>query len=234
MYRETQFFRYVYSRRKAFGDLNRADNRRRLVTEYLGSLRIRRPGIDVAGLESRLLGAANSYRSFLASILEDLAKSQGKPRCGEKTPQHAIFAETLCEWFPGAAIIHLVRDPREVVASLQRVPWASNSVVTNARIWVRYNLAARQSRHRPEYLMVCYQDLVVRPEQELLRICTHLNEQYSPFYADTRRRESCLPIVVPAIELKHHGDRTQRILCPCLRGQGVGPTTVFVSVPTPS
>lgn len=180
MYRETQFFRYVYSRRKAFGDLNRADNRRRLVTEYLGSLRIRRPGIDVAGLESRLLGAANSYRSFLASILEDLAKSQGKPRCGEKTPQHAIFAETLCEWFPGAAIIHLVRDPREVVASLQRVPWASNSVVTNARIWVRYNLAARQSRHRPEYLMVCYQDLVVRPEQELLRICTHLNEQYSP------------------------------------------------------
>ncbi len=178
--RETQFNHYIYSRRKAFGDLRNETNRRRLVKEYLATSRMRRSGIETAGLEERLLRDGTSYASLFAALLVHFAESEGKQRCGEKTPQHALLTETLCEWYPGASIIHLVRDPREVVASLQRVPWASNSVVVNTRTWIQCNLAARKSSHRPEYLMVRYQDLVSRPEEELVRICGHLHEDYSP------------------------------------------------------
>jgi hypothetical protein len=136
--------------------------------------------LDPNGLEERLLRDATSYPALFASLMEHFAAAQGKPRWGEKSPQHSLFTETLCEWFPGAAIIHLVRDPREVVASLQLVPWASNSVITNAITWRRYNQAARRSSHRPEYLMVHYHDLVNHPERELRRICSLLGEEYSP------------------------------------------------------
>jgi Sulfotransferase family len=81
---------------------------------------------------------------------------------------------------PGAAILHILRDPRDSVASLQRMPWAPDSVVINARIWRACNLAARKSSHRPEYLQVRYETLVAQPEKELARICAHLGEDYVP------------------------------------------------------
>jgi hypothetical protein len=200
--RETQFNHYIYSRRTAFGDLRNEDNRCRLVKEYLSTSRMRRSGIETAGLEERLLRDGTSYASLFASLMEHFAESEGKQRCGEKTPQHALLTETFCEWYPGAAIIHLVRDPREVVASLQRVPWASNSVVVNTRMWIDCNLAARKSSNRPEYLMVRYQNLVSQPEQELARICGHLHEDYSP------------SMLVPAEETTSYSSWSQRAKAP--------------------
>ena len=60
------------------------------------------------------------------------------------------------------------------------MPWASNSVISNARIWLACNLAGRKSSHRPEYLQVRYETLVAQPEGELARICAHLGEDYVP------------------------------------------------------
>ncbi len=177
---ETQFYRYVYSRRKAFGDLSDVRNRRRLITEYLATERILRLGFSGPTLRERLLQEATTYQRFFTCILDYYAQSEGKPRTGEKSPHHAVFAETLCQWYPGAAIIHLVRDPRDVVASLQRMPWASNSILTNARTWVSRNLAVLRCRHQPGYLRVHYEELVQKPEAELERICAHLGEPYSP------------------------------------------------------
>jgi len=177
---ETQFYTYAYRRRRAFGDLGRLEARRRFVAEYLATERVPRSGLRMEGLEERLLRDARSYPALLRSLMEHFAHTEGKPRYGEKSPPHALFTETLCRWFPGAAIVHLLRDPLEVVASLQRVPWASDNVVINAFTWRRYNQAALRSSHRPEYLRVHYRDLVNNPEKELRRVCRHIGEDYSP------------------------------------------------------
>jgi hypothetical protein len=177
---ETHFNYYVYTRRRAFGDLSNPKNRQRLVAEFLALRRIQRLGMDLPALSERLSRDATSYQAFFRSVLEHYAESQGKKRWGEKTPQHAFFTETLCEWYPGAVILHLVRDPRDVVGSLQRMPWAANNVVANARVWLNCNRAAMKSRHRPGYLLVHYEELVSHPERELVRICTHLGEEYVP------------------------------------------------------
>src|SRR5690242_4571314 len=169
--RETEFHHLVFQRRRAFGSLIDMRNRQRLVKQYLPTRRIQRMQMDLQGLETTLLREGTSYEAFFASLLRFYAQAHGKRRCGEKTPQHALFTETLCEWYPGATIIHLVRDPRDVVASLLRVPWASHNVLGNAHLWVRCNVAARRSRHRPQYLLVRYEELVAQPELELKRIC---------------------------------------------------------------
>lgn len=176
---ETRFYGYVYKRRYAFGNLRDPKNRRRLVEQYLSTERIGRLGLDLERLGDRLLREADSYRALFTCILECYAESNGKLRLGEKTPHHALFTETLSDWYPGAKIIHLLRDPRDAVASLKRMHWAPNAILENAGIWLVFNRAARRSRHLPGYLPVHYETLVTQPEQELTRICVHLEEQYS-------------------------------------------------------
>jgi len=109
-----------------------------------------------------------------------LRRIQRKAALGREDSHHALFTETLSDWYPGAKIIHLLRDPRDAVASLKRMPWAPNAILENAGIWLVFNRAARRSRHRSGYLPVHYEFLVTQPEQELTRICAHLEEPYSP------------------------------------------------------
>lgn len=179
---ETQFFRLIYQkrRRKAFGDLSITANRRRLVDEYISLRPTQRLGLDGVKLAERLYEEATSYPAMFAAVLRYYAESQGKARCGEKTPQHAFAVKTLSEWFPGAFILHIVRDPRDVVASLLRMPFGSPSVVTNARIWLRRTFAAREASQQEHYREVRYEALVADPERELAGLCEFIGEEYSP------------------------------------------------------
>ncbi|HEX5228619.1 MAG TPA: sulfotransferase [Bryobacteraceae bacterium] len=177
---ETRFYIDIYRRRWIFGDLANPRNRRRLVEQYLAIRRIQQFTADLDVLKDKLLRDAVSYRDMLQAILDHHAVSQGKGRAGEKTPHHALCTEMFAEWFPDAAIIHLVRDPRDVVASLEDMPWAPRSVVSNALLWRLFNRAAGRSFHRPGYLLVHYEALASDPESELQRICRHLGEEYEP------------------------------------------------------
>ena len=192
---ETRFNHYVYKRRLAFGHLGDPRNRRRLVEEYLALDRLHRLIVDHGVLAERLMREATSYQALFTCLVRYYAESQGKERWGEKTPQHALFSETLCEWYPGGTVIHLVRDPRDVVASLQRMSWAWDSVVQNARTWLQCNLAARRCRHRPQYFPVRYETLVTEPEQEVTRICARLGEEYVPAMLDARAQDMFPPPV---------------------------------------
>jgi hypothetical protein len=59
----------------------------------------------------------------------------------EKTPNHVRHAPLILKVLPDAHFIHLVRDPRSVVSSLCAASrswggrWASNDVLSNARLW---------------------------------------------------------------------------------------------------
>jgi hypothetical protein len=180
IYRESDFYHRVYLRRKSFGSLSVIRNRQHLVKQYLSTRCVGRMQMDPKALEAILLQDGVSYEAFFLSLLRFYAETQGKRRCGEKTPRHALVTEALWEWYPGATVIHLVRDPRDVVASFLRMPWADHNVLGNANLWLRYNLAARRSRHHPQYLLVHYEQLVTQPEQELGRICTFVREDYFP------------------------------------------------------
>jgi Sulfotransferase family len=175
---EIRFFEEIYARRSAFGALDTLDGRERFVRQLLLTARVRQQGSDLEKLRGQLMEQGTGYREVFRCILQFYADSQGKSRCGDKSPMNAFVTETLCEWYPGAPIIHLVRDPRDVVASLQRMSWAPKSIVNNAFFWVRFNQGAERSQHRPEYLRVHYERLVEDPERELIRICSHIGEDY--------------------------------------------------------
>ena len=135
--------------------------------------------LDTPEFADKLMREATSYKAMFISILSHYAELQGKPRYGEKTPHHALFLDTLCDWFPDTVIVHMIRDPRASVASMQHRGWRG-SVVANARTWLKLNQAARRFRERRGYIEVRYEALVTDPVPEVRRICNLIGEEYSP------------------------------------------------------
>jgi hypothetical protein len=51
------------------------------------------------------------------------------------------------------------------------MPWASNSVIQNTNEWMRCVHSAEKPKLLPNFLRVRYEDLINKPEDEILRIC---------------------------------------------------------------
>jgi Sulfotransferase family len=167
---EVDYFRRLYARRSAFGEPSDARNRARIITAYLAIEPFRRLRMDAEFLRERLMKEGVTWRDLFASMLRACADSKGKLYAGEKTPGHALHVNTLCEWFPDCSIVHLARDPRASVGSLIQMPWATRSVLMGARTWRLFNAGACAASTRDNYLLVKYEALVNKAEEQVRRI----------------------------------------------------------------
>lgn len=53
----------------------------------------------------------------------------------EKSPIHVNYLKDIQSFFPRAKLIHLYRDPRSVVSSLNLAPWSTHNTYVNAKRW---------------------------------------------------------------------------------------------------
>lgn len=124
-----------------------------------------------------------SYELLYRYLLEGFGRQQGARRFGEKTTANIRYLETIVRLFPNCRIIHIVRDPRAVVASRLKVPWASDDVVANAVKWrlevsCGRSFADRHDLAHGRFLEVRYEEVVTDPAQILRRVCDFLGEPY--------------------------------------------------------
>jgi hypothetical protein len=101
----------------------------------------------------------------------------------EKTPSHALYLPEIRELLPEARFIHLLRDGRDVVASLLAVSrswgarWAPKEATSAAELWVRHVAAVRGAASGlPEeaFAEVRYEDLHARPVATMRRLANFL------------------------------------------------------------
>lgn len=156
------------------------------IDRWLASRGFTEQGLDAGAMRARLRALGASQRTAPGVFLELLAahsERTGKPRIGEKSPHHCRHVEELAALFPHARFIHIHRDPRDVVASLMKVPWVKGSHLTLARGWAKIMRDhSRLVRAMPadRYTTVRYETLVERPEDEAARLCTFLGEVMQP------------------------------------------------------
>ncbi|MBL8777686.1 MAG: sulfotransferase [Acidimicrobiales bacterium] len=129
--------------------------------------------------------AAPARRDAVAAVMRAAAAQRGKTRFGDKTPAHAQQLATIAAEHPGARFVHVVRDPRGVVASLAAMPWATSSHGLNAFF------AAQQVKAIDRFATtggaVCtvrLEDLVARPEDELRRVLDFVGEDWDTAVLD--------------------------------------------------
>lgn len=93
----------------------------------------------------------------------------------EKTPQHAEYLPEIMDLFPESKIVHILRDARDVVASILAAsaswgPYFPGAAPKAARMWVRYIDAVRSSKdqlHNDQFYQLKYEDLVSSTKESM-------------------------------------------------------------------
>src|ERR1019366_5806 len=87
----------------------------------------------------------DNYADLLRCLYELVARDQAKQRWGDKTPHYVYHVHRLIELFPDAQFVHVIRDGREVAASVHACGW-TDSVITAAAWWRRTVVDGRSWR----------------------------------------------------------------------------------------
>lgn len=123
----------------------------------------------------------------LAELIDTLYRMEiadsGKPRWGDKTPHYYKCWQKLTGIFPGSKLVHIIRDGRDVVQSLEKVDWHGPTNDDRARYWqsrVQMAHAASSELGPHRNLIVRYEDLVLEAQATLENICDFLGESFEP------------------------------------------------------
>ncbi|MDQ4130854.1 MAG: sulfotransferase [Actinomycetota bacterium] len=109
---------------------------------------------------------------------------------GEKTPGHLRWWSPLTDALPDLKLLWIVRDPRAVVASALKVPWAENDVAALAEEWRLDHDELREAGRRlpPSRLLTLrYEEVVADPTSARRRIARFLGT--APLHRDLRVEE---------------------------------------------
>jgi hypothetical protein len=115
----------------------------------------------------------DAYRA----IMRCKAREFDKPRYGDKTPFHSSYLKQMYEDFPDARIVHIVRDPRPTVASLQRMPWAASSHILNNAYCFKQMREVAPFRERMHELRL--EDLLADPRGVMAGVLEFVGEEWS-------------------------------------------------------
>jgi hypothetical protein len=141
-------------------------------------------------LDPSSLAHCRSYRELIAALYEELARREGKPRWGDKTPHYVADIPLLLELFPAARIIHIYRDGRDVALSWMATHFGPANLYTAAKAWKRLvTTGRRDGGQSSSYLEVRYEALLSDPEETMRRVCDFTGEDFT----DAVLRPSRLP-----------------------------------------
>jgi hypothetical protein len=188
---ETRLLLDAYEHRGAYGDLRHPANRTALaewITAGAGT-RFGRLGLDPHAVAAEIVSGPPTLGSALEITLRAYARRLGKPRWGDKRPAYVQHIDALLRLFPGAQIVHVIRDGRDCVAELKRTPWWRMGVYHAVATWTQAVDAgeAAAARLAPgAYAEVQYERLAADPDGELRRLCAFLGEEYAPAMASVR------------------------------------------------
>jgi Sulfotransferase family len=130
----------------------------------------------------------SALKQYLGLLLQPMI---GSLRPGElfveKSPSHAMCIPEIKRLLPEARIIHVLRDPRDVVASLLAASrtwgaaWAPHTPAKAAGLWVEHVRAVKQAAQnlsRTEFHEVKYEQLRSSPERALREVADYLGLEW--------------------------------------------------------
>ncbi len=182
------------ARAHAGSDLGQPGPRQRLIQDLVGHPNMRRAAVAPDGvlLADELAGQpAVTLGTVFAHAFRQVARRAGKARWGVKDPRSEFLADRIFAELPACRLVHLVRDPRDVLASQRAASGRlAQHVVSTVEAWRR---SARQARRGPlthagAYVAVRYEDLVRDPARVVRDICPALGLTYRPAMVEVAGR----------------------------------------------
>lgn len=117
----------------------------------------------------------------------ELARAYSQPKDGaspqgwvDHTPWNVVYARTLLDEFEESPLIHIVRDPRAVIASVLPLDWGPSTARDGARWWmerVGAGLLAEAAEPARVY-RVSYEAMVLDPDAQFAALLDWLRTEF--------------------------------------------------------
>ena len=136
---------------------------------------------------------AEGFGKALEHVLERIREKSGKPRVADKMPQSIQHFPTLCWMLPESKFVHVIRDGRDVAASLLRrddmfddntgelMDFCKNPI-SGVRYWswiVQRGMKLRSPHPCSDrYYELYYEDLVNFPKETMVNLLEFLDEPW--------------------------------------------------------
>lgn len=143
-------------------------------------------------------------------ILDRETIALGKCISCEQTPRYLFVGNEILDAFPDAYIVHIYRDPRDVLLSQknrwrrrflsnQKIPirrtllaWCNYHPEITARLWGSVIREASHLNKSQRFSEVCYETLLMNPEATLRDLCEKIGVRFEISMLNVRREGSSL------------------------------------------
>lgn len=117
--------------------------------------------------------------TFLNDCFKDLLKKEKKSFFVEDNTWNILFAKELFEILPQSYLVHVLRDPRDVIASLIKQRWCPSEISQVTQYYmaiVNQWFIIKRNIPSSKFIEIKLEDLVKEPKKTLKNIClmTHL------------------------------------------------------------
>ena len=171
MYHESHYYPIFRTELRRYGDLRISRNLRRLIEDVREVTRVQGFIAPPSTNDFLEILPEPTFEGVFLALLRLYAKTHGKPRSGDKTPGHHAYLAEILEKF-GGPVIYILRDPRDVVASVQKA--FGTSLDGSIRIWNHAFNDYRKFSSRVHLLR--YEDLVTEPRNTVEGACAYIGE----------------------------------------------------------
>jgi Sulfotransferase family len=191
-------------------------------TTLLANMFAAHPLVHVPLVETNAFLIPDAIAIRWPAVLEEAEKS-GKPHLVEKTPRHIRCLATIRQHVPSAKIVMMVRDGRDVAASLMR---RFDDLGAGVQRWLEDSRFVAREIGSPDTFLLRYEDLVSNPARELDRCCAFVG---IPFYPEMLRYHETVQLWFGETEIRlgsgregkeHHALRNWQVNQPIFDGRG--------------
>lgn len=162
-----------------FGSLRRPRDKQRFWEAWRTSRSFQVSGLSEVEVRTKILARCRNGAEVLGEFMERIAERQNVRRWAECTPAHVLHIPEIKRAFPGALVIHIIRDGRDVAVSVNRLGWVrplpwdrQQSLLVAGLSWEWLVQRGRRDGERlgGDYIEVRYEDLVQSPRETLSRL----------------------------------------------------------------
>lgn len=139
-----------------------------------------------------VLSDLNDLLDVFVRISEDAASNY----LGDKDTEYVRYLPHLAKVFPKAIVVHIIRDPRDVVLSRTKTVWGKKHGLcyhaAEYQYYIKQLTILGPKLFKERYLELRYEDLIDQPERTLKRLLHVLSLKYEPGMLDFHQSKGSL------------------------------------------
>ena len=128
-------------------------------------------------------GGSFSSLGLYTDVLRYFSDRKGYFYVCDKDPRLIEYVRELHQAFPNSFLVHIVRDPRAVLASKKKAEWSRHGALSRHLLAYRAQMALGRNfgekYYGANYIQVKYESLTSNPRKELASLCARLGLDFS-------------------------------------------------------